>query len=697
MVDAGFHYGNYSLPPTRVDAFLRTKSLYVSRATGNDVNDGEDPNRALSSVRRALQMAAPGHRIVLLPGVYSEGELTFPNPGKPGRPIILQALRGAVIDATGSERGLLVSAREYLVIDGLEIKNANNSGIEIRNGARFVTLKRVHLHDNGRRGLYVNNATEITLRSALVERNGSRGIQVESGQLTVTDSSVRDNGAEGLWAASGASVAVVGSEMFHNGKAGVVAQGSSVTMRDSTVGENQDDGVRFLDGTTASLDRVQVANNVGAGVQGVASTIALTATTVQSNLQKGVGVQSGQLTVTDSSVRDNGAEGLWAASGASVVVVGSEMFHNGKAGVVAQGSNVTMRDSTVGENQDDGVRFLDGTTASLDRVQVANNVGAGVQGVASTIALTATTVLRNLRGGIDLAPREGTPASGSLSLRSVRICENRGPGISTKGADVTATEITLCQNAREGLRHSGGLLDVRKGTVVDNVSKGISVSTASAVTLRDISVGNNGDNGMQIIGGGSTWVGGCVSYGNRGDGITVLDSPAPVLWNNLVYQNSSTGILIAGEVIGSANAQVLNNTFYGNNNRGLLIGGSDLKPPSAGALVLRNIFHRNGTAGIQVNRLSLPGYFGNYNLSTDPYGPGTPIGPNDILVAEAGFVDESAGNFRLRQRAAGQSSTSPAVDAGGVDVEAAGLSGLTTRSDGVADTGPADLGFHYTP
>ena len=62
------------------------------------------------------------------------------------------------------------------------------------------------------------------------------------------------------------------------------------------------------------------------------------------------------------------------------------------------------------------------------------------------------------------------------------------------------------------------------------------------------------------------------------------------------------------------------------------------------------------------------------------------IGGDDPL-----FVD----GYYLSQTGAGQSETSPCVDAGSDTSANLGLDGLITRTDGVADTGTADMGYHY--
>jgi hypothetical protein len=141
---------------------------------------------------------------------------------------------------------------------------------------------------------------------------------------------------------------------------------------------------------------------------------------------------------------------------------------------------------------------------------------------------------------------------------------------------------------------------------------------------------------------------------------------------------------------------VSNNTIYGSGNRGVVIGGANDKPASAGAHVLRNIFEGNTSYGLQINQLSLTGYQGDYNLSPDQYPDSTPPGTHDIF-SEAMFVDPTgaAPDFHLSQRPAGQHVTSPAVDAGGMDVATAELQGTSTRTDGIADVGIVDIGYHY--
>lgn len=72
---------------------------------------------------------------------------------------------------------------------------------------------------------------------------------------------------------------------------------------------------------------------------------------------------------------------------------------------------------------------------------------------------------------------------------------------------------------------------------------------------------------------------------------------------------------------------------------------------------------------------------------------GWPSGTN-VIDADPLFTLGTEGDFYLSEVAAGQSATSPAVDAGSELAAVAGLDTYTTRTDSAADVGMVDLGYH---
>jgi parallel beta-helix repeat protein len=501
IVDAGYHYDNFGALPSRLR--LPYATIYVSATGGSDANDGLTADTALQTVARALELAAPGNEVRLLGGTYREGELRFARSGREGRDILLQAVGGAIIDATGSPRGLVIAERRYLTLIGVHVTGASDSGVQVIAGSSAINLTRATLRQNGRRGLFVKDDSEVTVTATVLDENGRHGVQIDSGRVTVSGSWVRNNLDDGL----------------------LIDQPHSVVLEDTVVTGNH-------------------------------------------------------------------GNGTW------------------------------------------------------------------------------------VRGG----------APGQVTLRNCRIDGN----------------------GRRGLASSGDLqVSLQGGTVQDNASDGVEVDGGQFVA-DGVAVALNEGQGILVSGGAGFEMRGCVVHANAADGVNVLDAPAALVVNNLVYANGSSGLVVAGAVSGSPGAQVLNNTFYGNRSRGVLIGGSDLQPPSGGALVLRNIFQGNGVAGLQINQTSLTGFAGDYNMSADRYGPFTPVGSRDLigdprLVRPAGVDGVLGGagaaddDFHLSHAAAGQSVTSPAVDAGGVTAIGAGLAGLSTRTDAVPDTGLVDLGYHYAP
>jgi hypothetical protein len=74
---------------------------------------------------------------------------------------------------------------------------------------------------------------------------------------------------------------------------------------------------------------------------------------------------------------------------------------------------------------------------------------------------------------------------------------------------------------------------------------------------------------------------------------------------------------------------------------------------------------------------------------------GTDADPLFATRVQEGTEEDATQAFYLSQPAAGQAVQSPCVDAGGRNVEQAGREDGTTRTDGVADEGIVDLGYHY--
>jgi parallel beta-helix repeat protein len=209
-----------------------------------------------------------------------------------------------------------------------------------------------------------------------------------------------------------------------------------------------------------------------------------------------------------------------------------------------------------------------------------------------------------------------------------------------------------------------------------------------------------------------------VTFANGTRGIHVVNSDDVQVLNNLVYDNPG-GIVAGGAcshnedctTTGSRGVVIEFNTAFKSDFDGIQVG--DGIGVSSGGTVRYNVTGQNGKNGIEVGddttrTANLMGYTSAYNLIGDKYAVGVPRGLGDLIVdlsIEPLYVDPSAidvsgdwladQHFRLVQTAAGQTAQSRAVDYADVTALEAGLADRSTRTDGAADVGFADLGYHY--
>ncbi len=600
------------------------------------------------------------------------------------------------------------------VLTDVTVCRNENDGIRQANGS--AALVRVTVTQNSKKGISASGQQAFSLTSGVITGNFDTGVQIANGtSASITDSEISENQGNGVTASrntgvvsiqrttlqgnsgagvmtQGGTVSVEQSRVSGSGSGGVRASGGGLTIiKDSTVALNVDAGVQVVsaslnvigsrldrntrvglealvdatssDPANATIEGSSICRTQGIGVRGDAAAIHLTGSTVCENDDAGIRQNLASLTLEQTNVRDNHAGGVVATSASPVSITGGGVLRNGKDGVsVLTTQSLQLDDVLIDSNHDVGVLLAEVADANVQRVRARNNGRSGISATASAVRLMSGLIT----------------GSGEDGVRSA--CGHVAGGVST-----------AC-----------GSIDVAKTTVRDSIGNGMSSTLMTRATISDSRIFHNGQNGAQVASTANVAVSRSELFGNNGDGVTLVDAPGATIWNNLLYGNCSTGVLIGTEEIGSMGVQVLNNTVVGNVDRGIFVRGTRLNPASPGATVMRNILQGNGTAGIQVNRESEAGYVGDYNLSLDRYA--APLGAHDILdnpqfVAPLSGAcgTPGTGDFHLRQVAAGQTPQSPAVDAGGIDVIAAGLQGTSTRTDRGLDTGTVDLGYHFQP
>ena len=260
-----------------------------------------------------------------------------------------------------------------------------------------------------------------------------------------------------------------------------------------------------------------------------------------------------------------------------------------------------------------------------------------------------------------------------------------GSGINTQ---TVTSFVDITGQVVSSLNPSGAVL-ADQGAGVD-IGGGL-VCAATNATIEGYTFEGNTAGGVKGAGGAITFYGGYVDH---------LVKNCLFIDNNANRQGGAiwTGLF--------ATPTIVNSTFVGNGAKRL--GGAIFCDWDSDATVGDCIFQNNSKAAIAEadfgnSTVTHSLFYHNPDGDYGVYDEATKVlqtlagGELDITNIEADplFVEGPLGNVYLSQTASGQEVTSPAVDAGSDLAETAGLSELTTRTDGEGDTGVVDLGFHF--
>lgn len=259
----------------------------------------------------------------------------------------------------------------------------------------------------------------------------------------------------------------------------------------------------------------------------------------------------------------------------------------------------------------------------------------------------------------------------------------------------------LLRGCRRSLKGAAYLEYVNAERVIarDNYTYGALLIGVS--TLRDSEfTGGLGDSG-------GVWI----TPGTQADGILIENA---LFANNAGYYGSGVRILATNS---SATQKVTLRGLTFTGNRASILGGG-LHSTHPNLTIENSIFWNNldDTAGATGGDDFYQGAATNPTLSIKSTlmtgGAGTLFDATGKLNGGAGFVAGQLGNqtanplfvtgpkglYYLSQQASGQAKDSPAVNpAGGAAASLFGWGKYTTRTDGTADSGELDLGWHYLP
>jgi|GEM_PF-2352866 len=181
---------------------VKSNRVWYVDASGTDMNFGTR-DAPWHSIQKAADVAQPGDTVLVMPGAYEGFETK--RSGKPGRPIIFRAKRGAVVNAShhNPPDHILVRKTDWIVIEGFTVQDAPRAGISVLESSDVVVSNNV-CGPNGVWGIFSGFAPHIqVIGNKAFKSRKEHGIYISNSRVADDNPIVRgnecfDNGTSGI-------------------------------------------------------------------------------------------------------------------------------------------------------------------------------------------------------------------------------------------------------------------------------------------------------------------------------------------------------------------------------------------------------------------------------------------------------------------------------------------------------------------
>ncbi|NUR16481.1 MAG: right-handed parallel beta-helix repeat-containing protein [Dermatophilaceae bacterium] len=410
-------------------------TLYVGGAGCSDTGSGT-ATVPYCTIAKAAKVAIAGQTVLVSSGTYTDE--VFPwHSGVSGSPIVFRPAPGAAVTISGAKHGFTISNQSWITVSGFTIQGSTSNGIYVFN-ATGVTLSGNTVRTSGKRvsgatayGMYLNSMTGSLVQGNLVTDNSASGIFVTNGS---TGNQLLGN--ESSWNAYGYVRNAVGIDLR--------APGNLVS--GSRVHDNEDSGIQSYPGG----DRNTIVGNVSYHNMGFT-------TAVLSNCSAPPTGNTAGCITGDHGIDDFGVTGS--------SVVGNTVYGNVSAGINLEGvASGTSTGFTIANNVavDNAIGCPDGAGGTVKcprtrgniRVDSTSQLGtqvdsdlvnlstAGTMMVWGSTSYTSLAAFRTASGqeprGIQADPRLADPARGDFTLGAgspaVDSADSGAPGEATTDA-----------------------------------------------------------------------------------------------------------------------------------------------------------------------------------------------------------------------------------------------------------------------
>jgi hypothetical protein len=457
--------------------------LYVDVTTGQDLpSHGGSPDKPLKTITYALSRSSCccNTTIHIAPGTYNENFTIDKNKIRLKKK---EATTGDVIVDGGGQDVITIDGARGIIIEGLSIQNGA-MGIYVKFGAT-VAINSTILNDNTRWGIYIGDNSTAQINGLTVMRSGMDGIRLHaSSSADITGTIISNN----------------------NSRAGIlISNNSDITFFEATV-ETSDNGRGLWTIINSSIffyqSKLTAKNNKDNNGQGIkigdsSSVFLVIESEILSEGNSDDGLEiwgSSRFNLSSDSmltIRDNGDKGFKISEGSSAYLAGNiTVENNDHYGIILEPhSSAALEGSMQSLNNNGFGLIIDKSSALAVRDSGMLTVSGTTGGHGIGILVSESSALR-VNGGLLVEKTTGQYGKGIDVIRSSSLAL-QGSSLDAKIHDNQAEGVNIGQG-------SSGRFDA--GTeIYDNTLHGINTSGNSSIYTTNVSVHDNGGNGIKAF------------------------------------------------------------------------------------------------------------------------------------------------------------------------------------------------------